>query len=210
MSHIGKVHLYYQKEGKSRSRDACMLSHFSCVQLFVTLWTCSLPGSSVHGIVQARILQWVSLLQGIFPTRDQTHISYVSCIGKWVLYHRATWEAPYSSKSRDRSVTKLTDHKGREDMSILQRLGWTRKLRSRNYFTERGRKMNLESLIEGILYSTLYLYWLGFLLIVGNNKRWLSFNLKNFLEDIVNCFRKTWKIENKESKEARTRAKTML
>ena len=49
MSHIRKVHLYYQKEGKSRSRDACMLSHFSCVHLFVTLWTCSLPGSSVHG-----------------------------------------------------------------------------------------------------------------------------------------------------------------
>ena len=38
---------------------------------------CSLPGSSVHGILQARILKWVtipfskgsSLLQGIFPTQ---------------------------------------------------------------------------------------------------------------------------------------------
>ena len=32
---------------------------------------CSLPGSSVHGIFQARILEWVGchfLLQGIFPT----------------------------------------------------------------------------------------------------------------------------------------------
>ena len=29
----------------------CVLSHFSCVQLFATLWTCSLPGSSVHGIL---------------------------------------------------------------------------------------------------------------------------------------------------------------
>ena len=31
----------------------------------------SLPGSSVHGILQARLLQWVaiSLLQGIFPTQ---------------------------------------------------------------------------------------------------------------------------------------------
>ena len=27
----------------------------------------SLPGSSVHGIFQARILEWVALLQGIFP-----------------------------------------------------------------------------------------------------------------------------------------------
>ena len=28
-----------------------------------------------------------ALLQGIFLTRDQTHISYVSCIDRWVLYH---------------------------------------------------------------------------------------------------------------------------
>ena len=152
------MHLYYQEEGKSRSRDACVLSHFSCVQLFVTLWTCSPPGSSVHGILQARILEWVSLHQGIFPTRDQTHVSYVSCLGRCVLYHCATWKAPYSSKSRDRSVIKIIDHNGSVDMSVLQRLGWTRKLRSRNYFTERGRKMNSESLIEGIFYSTLYLY----------------------------------------------------
>ena len=32
---------------------------------------CSLSGSSVHGILQARILEWVAnfLLQGIFPTQ---------------------------------------------------------------------------------------------------------------------------------------------
>ena len=32
---------------------------------------CSLPGSSLHGILQARILEWVAifLLQGIFPTQ---------------------------------------------------------------------------------------------------------------------------------------------
>ena len=28
---------------------ACTLSRFSCVWLYVTLWTCSPPGSSVHG-----------------------------------------------------------------------------------------------------------------------------------------------------------------
>ena len=27
------------------------------------------PGSSVHGILQARILEWVALLQGIFPNQ---------------------------------------------------------------------------------------------------------------------------------------------
>ena len=31
------------------------------------------------------------LLQGTFPTRDWTR---VSCLGRWILYHWATWEAP--------------------------------------------------------------------------------------------------------------------
>ena len=38
---------------------ACVLSCFSCVQLFVTLWTIACQ-SSVHGILQARILEWVA------------------------------------------------------------------------------------------------------------------------------------------------------
>ena len=36
----------------------CMLSH---VQLFCDLMACSPPWSSVHGIVQARILEWVAI-----------------------------------------------------------------------------------------------------------------------------------------------------
>ena len=35
-----------------------LLSH---VQLFVTPLDCSLPGSSVHGIFQARLLEWVAI-----------------------------------------------------------------------------------------------------------------------------------------------------
>ena len=37
-----------------------MLSRFSCVPLFDTM-DCSPPGSSVHGILQARILEWVAI-----------------------------------------------------------------------------------------------------------------------------------------------------
>ena len=56
---------------------------------------CSPPGSSVHGILQARILKWVviSSSRGSSRPRDQTHVSCVSCIGRWILYHWATWEA---------------------------------------------------------------------------------------------------------------------
>ena len=47
---------------------------------------CSLLGSSVHGILQARILEWVaiSFTRGSSQPRDRTH---VSCIGRWILYH---------------------------------------------------------------------------------------------------------------------------
>ena len=56
---------------------------------------CSLPGSSVHGISQVRILEWVTISssRGSSQPRDQTHISYISCIGRWLLYHCTTLEA---------------------------------------------------------------------------------------------------------------------
>ena len=59
------------------------------VQLCLTLcdpMDCSLPGSSVHGILQARILQWVALpfSRGFSQPRDQTQ---VSCICRRILYH---------------------------------------------------------------------------------------------------------------------------
>ena len=46
---------------------------------------CSLPGSSVHGIFQARILEWVAISssRGSSQPRDRT---LVSCIGRWFLY----------------------------------------------------------------------------------------------------------------------------
>ena len=56
---------------------ACMLSRFTCVQLFATPWTVALPGFSVHGILQARILEWVAMpfSRGFSQPRDQTDIS---------------------------------------------------------------------------------------------------------------------------------------
>ena len=50
---------------------------------------CSPPGSSVHGILQARILEWVAIpfSRASSQPRNQTCISYVSCIGRQVLYH---------------------------------------------------------------------------------------------------------------------------
>ena len=56
----------------------------------------NLTGSSVHGMSQAKILEWVAISSctGSSQSRDQTH---VSCIGRQILYHWATREALYRS-----------------------------------------------------------------------------------------------------------------
>ena len=84
-----------------RRGSGCAQS-FSSVPLFVTLWTLwSLPGSSVPGVSQARIPEWVviSSSRGSSPFRDWTRVSCVSWIGRWILYHWATWETPSSLKT---------------------------------------------------------------------------------------------------------------
>ena len=45
---------------------------------------CSPLGSSVHGILQVRLLEWVSISfsRRSSQPRDRTHVSCVSCIGK--------------------------------------------------------------------------------------------------------------------------------
>ena len=55
----------------------------------VTSMDCSPPGSSIHGISQARILEWVaiSFSRGSSRPRNWTPISCVSCIGRQILYH---------------------------------------------------------------------------------------------------------------------------
>ena len=80
----------------------CVLSR-SVVSDSLRPHDCSLPGSSVHRIFQARMLEWapVSSSRGSSQTRDQTCVSFVSGI----LYHCATWEAPFIP--RDTKTARL-------------------------------------------------------------------------------------------------------
>ena len=94
--------------GSSQPRDQAQVSHIAGG--FFTSWAtrkkvksevaqscptlcdpmdCSLPASSIRGIFQARMLEWVavSFSRGSSLPRDQTCVSYVSCIGRWALYH---------------------------------------------------------------------------------------------------------------------------
>ena len=66
---------------------------FSCAQSQSCLTLCypmgcSLPGSSVHGIFQTRILGWVAIPFSKVSSQpqDQTWVSCVSCIDKWILF----------------------------------------------------------------------------------------------------------------------------
>ena len=69
----------------------CCLVAKLCLTLYDPM-DCSLPGSSVHGISQSRILEWVaiSFSSGSSQPRDWTH---VSCTGRWILHHWTTREA---------------------------------------------------------------------------------------------------------------------
>ena len=97
----------YREERKEIVLTICTLA-CSVTQLCLTLWNpmdCSLPGSSVHGISQARILEWVAISssRGSSGPRDRTCVSCVSCpagisgkpILKW--YHLHIWGCWYFS-----------------------------------------------------------------------------------------------------------------
>ena len=81
---------------------------------------CSMPGSSVHGISQARIWEWIVIFcfRGSSWPKDWTHVSCISCIGK----HCATWEAPNPRVSEWKSLSHvwLCDPKDYTVHGILQ------------------------------------------------------------------------------------------
>ena len=72
------------------SYPVCLLSG---VCLFATPWT--VAHQTAHGISQARILDWVAIssCRDLCTPRHWTCISWISCIGRGILYHLATWEA---------------------------------------------------------------------------------------------------------------------
>ena len=76
----------------------CLLSNFSHVLLCATLYS-RMAGSSVDGILQARILEWIAISYslGFSGPRDLTHILATPALAGGFLTSSATWEAPLSS-----------------------------------------------------------------------------------------------------------------
>ena len=74
------------------------------LQLCLTLWDpmdCSPPSSSVNGVLQTRILEWIVMpsSRGSSQPRDWVRISYIMCIGRWVLYHQCHLVSPLRAAS---------------------------------------------------------------------------------------------------------------
>ena len=76
---------------------------------------CSLPGSSVHGILQARILEWIAMLSSerLFQPRDPARDSCFSFIAGRFFIHWATWEAP----------SNMADLNKKVNMKLLEKYG---------------------------------------------------------------------------------------
>ena len=72
--------------------DLTVIQLLNHIWLFCNPMDYSLPGFSVYGIFQARILEWdaIPFSRGSSWPRDQTQLS---CLGRWILYHWATREA---------------------------------------------------------------------------------------------------------------------
>ena len=72
----------------------------------------SLPGSPVHRILQARILEWVAiiLLQVTFPTQKLK--PHLLCLPhcRQILYHWVTWETSNLPKGKFAHATKGSRH----------------------------------------------------------------------------------------------------
>ena len=67
----------------------CVLNRFSCVWLFVAPWTVAHQAPLPMEILQARILEWVAVpsSRGSSQSRNWTQVSYISCIGRWILQY---------------------------------------------------------------------------------------------------------------------------
>ena len=92
VSFIGRQILYHCATWKTPVyiyQFSSVAQSFRHVQFFCNPTNWSPPGSSVHGIFQARILKWVATdsSRGSPQPRDGTHVFCVSCIGRPMLYH---------------------------------------------------------------------------------------------------------------------------
>ena len=117
---------------KGRNHKVCMLSHFSCVQLFANPWILSDQVPLSMGILQARILESVAIpFPPLENLPDLSLLHYMQ-----IIYHWATWEANLNAVSLTRSFTNIPFCHSKSIIPMvlqysyqLSLLSWKRKIR---------------------------------------------------------------------------------
>ena len=94
---LGKPQVYWNFANLHKCFVCVCVCVCSVAQSGLTFWDpvdCSLPGFSVHGIFPGKNTRVVchSLLQGISLIKGS---NLGLLLGRWILYHWATWEALY-------------------------------------------------------------------------------------------------------------------
>ena len=89
---------------------------------------CSPQGSSIHGIFQARILEWVAIPSSreCSGPRNRTQVSSVSCIGRRVLYHQRHLGSPRENAALTLKVSFL--YRRRWSMSFPLAYLWSKQV----------------------------------------------------------------------------------
>ena len=73
---------------------------------------CSLPGSSVHGIFQGRILEWVDIpfSGGTSQHRDRTWVSHIDVRFFTIWATREAWKPPYGKLNTEGTSSQHCSH----------------------------------------------------------------------------------------------------
>ena len=105
--------------------------HFLVQGISPTPWTTAHQGSSVHGILQARILEWVaiSLSRGSSRPRDRTQISHIA--GR--RFNLCTTREALKCKNPS---TNIKDFKGGKEARLKEEGGGGRRGRERGGLTD--------------------------------------------------------------------------
>ena len=76
----------------------CMSAQsLSCIWLFVTSWTVACQDPLSLGFSRQKILEWFVIYSSRASSQPMDW-TCISCIARQILYHWATWEAPWTHK----------------------------------------------------------------------------------------------------------------
>ena len=109
-----KSWVFYRTTWSSTCVSLCCAKSLQSCPILCDPMECSPPGFSVHGIVQARILEWVAMpsSRGSSRPRDGTHIFCVSCTAGGFFTTGATWEALCSFRLESKRCASLCAKSG--------------------------------------------------------------------------------------------------